>query len=331
MDDDEDGTWKGETCIETKGLFSACTSFKFVMSLVLAQNGLSYVEPATRKLQATKMEVVKAYSEIGLLKSTVETKRAQIEDAHKNWYKKAVELAEKVGTEPTMPRIAPRQTLPANAPAATPVEYYRINYSVPFLDHMIAQLEQRFSTDKIEILQSGFFLVPKYMNDALKDSPAAWKNSVLKFANHYKDDMPLFCSMNTELDIWMQYWSSRPSDKLPKKLSDTLEATVQMDTTFPAIYQLLKVLATIPITTCQCERCISRLMIIKTYMRSTMTEERLNGLALLSIHRDIDLNMDDIINRFARKNERRMSLINILDTDLLEKQKISELDIVLDL
>ena len=99
-------------------------------------------------------------------------------------------MAEKVGTEPTMPRIAPRQTLRANAPAATPEEYYRINYSVPFLDHMIAQLEQRFSTDKIEILQSCFLLVLKYMNDALKDSPAAWKNSVLKFANHYKDDMP---------------------------------------------------------------------------------------------------------------------------------------------
>ena len=29
------------------------------MSLVLAQNGLSYMEPATRKLQATKMEVVR--------------------------------------------------------------------------------------------------------------------------------------------------------------------------------------------------------------------------------------------------------------------------------
>ena len=119
------------------------------------------------------------------------------------------------------------------------------------------------------------------------------------------------------------------AEKIAEKI--TLEATVHMDTTFPAIYQLLKVLATIPITTCQCERCISRLRIIKTYMRSTMTEERLNGLALLSIHRDIDLNMDDIINRFARKNERRMSLINILDTDLPEKQKISELDMVLDL
>ena len=103
-----------------------------------------------------------------------------------------------------------------------------------------------------------------------------------------------------------------------------------MDTTFPTLYQLLKILATISITTSQCERSISRLRIIKTYMRSTMTEERLSGLALLSIHHDIDLTMDDIISRFARKNERRMSFINILDTDLPEKQKVSELDIVLD-
>ena len=37
----EDGTYKEETCIEVKGLFSACTSFEFIMSLVLAQKRLS--------------------------------------------------------------------------------------------------------------------------------------------------------------------------------------------------------------------------------------------------------------------------------------------------
>ena len=96
------------------------------------------------------------------------------------------------------------------------------------------------------------------MNDALKDSPSARKNFVLKFANQYKYDMVLLNNMNIELDIWRQYWSSSPSDKEPKKLSDTLEATVPMDTTFRAIYQLLKILVTFPVTTCPCERCISR-------------------------------------------------------------------------
>ena len=79
------------------------------MSLVLTQNGLPYVEPATRELQTTKMEIIKVYSEIGLLKSTVETRRAQIEDAHKNWYKEAVELAKKLGTEPTYQQVRKKE------------------------------------------------------------------------------------------------------------------------------------------------------------------------------------------------------------------------------
>ena len=75
---------------------------------------------------------------------------------------------------------------------------------------------------------------------------------------------------------------------IAEKIVQYFRGTVApLDTTFPAIHQLLKILATIPITTCQCERCISRLRIIKTYMRSNMTKERLSGLALLSIHRDI--------------------------------------------
>ena len=79
-----------------------------------------------------------------------------------------------------------------------------------------------------------------------------------------------------------------------------------MKTTFPSIFVLLQILATIPITTCQCERCISRLRLLKTYLRSTMTQERLNGLAMLNIHCDKDFDLDDIVNRFALKKERRM-------------------------
>ena len=46
-----------------------------------------------------------------------------------------------------------------------------------------------------------------------------------------------------------------------------------------------------------------------------MSQGRLNGLAMLSIHCDKDFNLDDIVNRFALKKERRMTLMNILETD----------------
>ena len=37
---------------------------------------------------------------------------------------------------------------------------------------------------------------------------------------------------------------------------------------------------------------------IKDFMRSTMSEDRLTGLALMHIHSDIDINLDEIINVF---------------------------------
>ena len=46
-----------------------------------------------------------------------------------------------------------------------------------------------------------------------------------------------------------------------------------------------------------------------------MSEHRLNGLALLHIHREIDLDVHEVIDRFAIRHPRRMKLINILDSD----------------
>ena len=81
---------------------------------------------------------------------------------------------------------------------------------------------------------------------------------------------------------------------------------------------MLKILAVLPITTCICERSISVLRRMKTYLRSTMTQEGLNRLALLHIHRNIELKVSDIIYLFAQKHPRRLELSNILQTDNLK-------------
>ena len=44
--------------------------------------------------------------------------------------------------------------------------------------------------------------------------------------------------------------------------------------------------------------------------RSNMGQERLNALLLLFIHRDIELNYEKVVDIFARRNNRRMLLIN---------------------
>ena len=44
-----------------------------------------------------------------------------------------------------------------------------------------------------------------------------------------------------------------------------------------------------------------------------MSEDRLNRLSLLYIHKYIEIDCDYIISKFALHNPRRMQLINILD------------------
>ena len=78
-------------------------------------------------------------------------------------------------------------------------------------------------------------------------------------------------------------------------------------------YYLLSILGVLPITTCEAERSVSALCRLKTYTRSTMGMEMLTGLALMNIHRHIDIDIDQVITVFAAKHPRRMKLINILE------------------
>ena len=59
-----------------------------------------------------------------------------------------------------------------------------------------------------------------------------------------------------------------------------------------------KIFATLPVSSATAERSFSALKYLKSYLRSTMSEDRLNGLALAYIHRDLD---QHIIGWFAIK------------------------------
>ena len=52
----------------------------------------------------------------------------------------------------------------------------------------------------------------------------------------------------------------------------------------------------IPVTLCECKREISVLRKVKTYLRNTMNEDRLNALTLMSIYRDIPIDFVNVIN-----------------------------------
>ena len=170
--DNKGSSWNRESCVDASGLFYQCISFEFIMSLVVARRGLSLCSTCHNK-----MNIVKAYSEIASLKNVVMEKRRKIDETHRHWYEQAVNLAKSVGTSPLTPRICSNQTMRANPPSQSTEEYYRITVSSPLLDHLISQLDLRFSPDKIEIMKKGFLLVPFYMTGIIQasDDVELWK------------------------------------------------------------------------------------------------------------------------------------------------------------
>ena len=71
-------------------------------------------------------------------------------------------------------------------------------------------------------------------------------------------------------------------------------------------------MCTLPVTSCSSERSFSALKQIKTSLRSSMGNERLTALTLLYIHRDVEIDIEEVIVEFGRRYPRRMKLANIL-------------------
>ena len=63
---------------------------------------------------------------------------------------------------------------------------------------------------------------------------------------------------------------------------------------------MYRILLTIPVTIASAERSFSKLKLLKSYTHSTMKQERLNGLATISLENDIleKIKYEDIIEDF---------------------------------
>ncbi|XP_016394516.1 uncharacterized protein LOC107728744 [Sinocyclocheilus rhinocerous] len=86
-----------------------------------------------------------------------------------------------------------------------------------------------------------------------------------------------------------------------------------LEEVFSETVTLLKILVTTPMTTAEAERCFSTLKRIKTFLRNSMTQERLNALAMLSMKKRLLTEMTDfnqkVIEKCASQKERRANFI----------------------
>jgi len=96
----------------------------------------------------------------------------------------------------------------------------------------------------------------------------------------------------------VEKWKSVPDNEFPKSAIDILG--VKSKEFYLNIWCLISILATLPVSTSSAERSFSTFRRFKTYLMNSCSEDRLKGLALLSVHRGIQIDIEEISNTFFR-------------------------------
>ncbi|CAI6377299.1 unnamed protein product [Macrosiphum euphorbiae] len=76
-----------------------------------------------------------------------------------------------------------------------------------------------------------------------------------------------------------------------------------LDSAFPNLHVAYRALATIPASSASAERSFSKVKLIKTRLRSTMGQGRLESLLLLSCERDIPIDINIVIDKFSQSSD----------------------------
>ena len=72
---------------------------------------------------------------------------------------------------------------------------------------------------------------------------------------------------------------------------------------YPNIPVLLIIGCTLPVSSAEAERSFSGLRQIKSYLRNSMSDERLSELAIMHLHHNLDTDVDEICNLCTQTQE----------------------------
>ena len=139
--------------------------------------------------------------DIEQVKSTLLNARRNVESFNKSIYGDAKRVAATVGIEESAPRLASRQQHRTNIHADNCIQYYQHNLTIPLLDHLIAELNNRFDPVSSHHVIELMNLLPSTITSSQHhDFENVLKIYVTTF--HLQKAFP-------ELHLWQHKWSSQ--------------------------------------------------------------------------------------------------------------------------
>ena len=289
------------------GVSDRMMKFDFFFGAILGETVLSHSDNLSRTLQKGDISASEGQGVAEMTVTCLKTLRT--DDNFALFWSQVTKKATQLNIdEPALPRKRKRTVRYESGNAApefhTSIEgYYRQAY-FEVLDVICSTIEDRFRQPGYQLYSN---LEQLLLKAVCKENYSSEFDFVTKF---YGPDLNVH-ALEMQLQIFATNFIMEGKQT---SIKDILKYLRNISSAQRALLSeiciIAKLILVMPATNAVSERSFSALRRVKTYLRSTMKQTRLNHLMILHVHKDItdSLNLNDIGNEFVRCSEHRLSV-----------------------
>ena len=288
------------------GVMAMMDKFFIYFGLKLSFFLFSITEQLSTTLQGKSINVDDCFKAVNLCIRAL--KRHRTDSSFHSFFEGVKEEASSRCDPPVLPRqrqIPRRLDSGSSQHVFTSVEEYFRKDCYEAIDCITGELERRFCQD-------NFLLVQKIEGMLLDSANGKDVSIPPKIDQIYKDDINmerLLLYLKMLPDAIKSYSTRILEVTRVQTICDVFNENEGIKSLLTEVHKLLKIFLTIPVTTASAERSFSALKRIKSYLRNSMTQQRLNQCMLLHVHhqKTDDLILTEIAKEFVERNERRQN------------------------
>lgn len=294
-----------------QGIASQMETFRFMFGLLLSEMILRHTDKLSQTLQNPNLSSTDG-NEIAML--TVKTIQSVRSNTNFDlfWDKAELMRVKWDVDEPQLPRkrkVPKRYELGVGEAEfhATPKDMYRQVY-FEAIDLAVSSIKDRFEQPGYKVYSNVEQLLLKACSGMDHEDEISF---VCEFYGQDINKQELESQLKVLKTLYMEKAEDRekPSVQVLKKTLQSL--TPDQLSIIDMVCRVFQLLLIMPATNATSERSFSALRRIKTYLRSTMSQARLNHLMVLHYHQDLTDNLDlkEVGNDFICANDSHMRTI----------------------
>ena len=299
------------------GVSAQMRKFEFLFGVIIGEMLLRHTDNLNQALQKKTLSAAEGQQIAKMVITTLQSLRT--EDSYSLFWEKVTTTAESLDVaDPQLPR---QRKMPKRYDDSTSQAYFhpipKVHYRQIYyeaIDNIINLLQYRFEQPGYQV----YCKLEHLLSKACKQENFDVELQFIK--SFYKDDFNeevLKCQLLTfGVDFKGTYSQSYGTQQSLAHIT-IFDIRDYFQSLSPAQRQLLDqvcrvlmIILVMPATNATSERSFSALRRVKNYLRSTMTQQRLNNLMVLHVHKERtnDLSEVDICNDFVADSETRLRI-----------------------